>query len=380
MNDHALSDNALFPERFVPEQMHGLIEVEHLGRYAWASRCAQGRRVLDAGCGVGYGSLLLHAAGAVSVSGVDIAQEAIDAAEQRAGHLASFAIGDISALSFEDASFDLVVCFEAIEHVVEQERALDELRRVLTPDGLLIVSSPNREVYAAGNPHHTHEYTPEELRSTLAARFANVRLERQQAWLTGLICDDETLGASDPTHVLVLEARKVSAVVPGSESFTFALASDVEIPMMGTLATLTDLDELSDWRERVHSAEAHLEDARNEAVQAGRSYESIRASYESLMETYESLMETHESLVKNYARATDAIETIEEDRAKQAEYMRNLTTALDRATEQSAELQARIEGLERDLDRARATIAASASSDRGRITDRLRALAQVWRR
>ena len=74
------------PERFVPAEMHGqLVEAEHLARYLWATRFAAGRRVLDAGCGMGYGSVLLAAAGAESVEGVDASEAVIAVAEEQAG-------------------------------------------------------------------------------------------------------------------------------------------------------------------------------------------------------------------------------------------------------------------------------------------------------
>lgn len=252
------SEDALFPERFVPGAMHGLIEAEHVARYRWVSTCASGHSVLDAGCGLGYGSLLLRAAGASAVTGVDIAEQTIHTAREQAGEGVQFLVGDISALALPDASFELAVCFEAIEHVQEQARALDELRRVLTPDGLLAISSPNRDVYQEGNPHHTHEYTPEELRSALRERFTNVRLERQQAWTASMISGDETLQQDDPARALDVEVRKVAATNPGRELFTVALASDAQLPHPRPLAIISDLGELTAWRERARSAEDHL--------------------------------------------------------------------------------------------------------------------------
>jgi 2-polyprenyl-3-methyl-5-hydroxy-6-metoxy-1,4-benzoquinol methylase len=83
-------------------------------------------------------------------------------------------------LPFDDDSFDVVVCFEAIEHTGDTERTLDQLARVLRPNGLLFVSSPNPAVYPPGNPFHLNEETPAELLRKAAGRFAQVRLFRQQ--------------------------------------------------------------------------------------------------------------------------------------------------------------------------------------------------------
>ncbi len=279
--------DAQFPERFVPEEMRGLIEVEHLARYRWASGSAAGRRVLDAGCGVGYGSLILHEAGAASVTGVDIAQEAVDAAVRRAGHGAEFILGDVERLELADDSFELAVCFETIEHVRDQDAALNELRRVLVDDGLLFISSPNRDVYQEGNPHHTREYTPEELRAALAERFEHVRLFRQQAWLASMIGTDETLEQSDPSTALGVELRKVAAVPPGGEMFVLAIASDAALPAPEELAMMTDLSELATWRERARSAEEHVARAHDAGLESATAYAALREAYNNALAALE---------------------------------------------------------------------------------------------
>ena len=94
---------------------------------------------------------------------------------------------DIRELPFEDDSFDLVVSWETIEHVEEGERVLAEFRRVLRPEGVLLVSSPNPEVYPEGNEHHVHEYRPQELADLASAHFAEVAIYRQHAWLASVI-------------------------------------------------------------------------------------------------------------------------------------------------------------------------------------------------
>ena len=73
-------------ERLVPDaQRDQLIYAEHLARYFLASQLAAGRRVLDAGCGEGYGTALLAAAGAASVVGVDVDEPTIEHARERYG-------------------------------------------------------------------------------------------------------------------------------------------------------------------------------------------------------------------------------------------------------------------------------------------------------
>jgi len=378
MNNAA--DDNLFPERFVPEEMHGLIEAEHLARYQWASAYVKGRRVLDAGCGVGYGSLILRSAGATKVTGVDIAQEAVDAARTRAGGDVEFIAGDIAALPLEDATYDVAVCFEAIEHVQDQARALDELRRILTPSGLLFISSPNREVYLEGNPHHTREYTPDELRSALEERFANVRLERQQAWLISMICDDETLGKADLERPLDGDVRKIAAIPPGRETFTLAVASDEELPSTGTLTMITDLDELSSWQERARSDEEHLARSESSAREAAGSYKSAQEAYESAQQDYKSAQQ-------NYENALTALERSQSESTRNAEQLNRASTllaernaALRLVAEELAASRAQTTELETSLRSSNASLAALTGSKSWRLTAPLRALARVRRR
>jgi SAM-dependent methyltransferase len=244
------------PERADPQQMAGrLMESEHRGRYLWAAQLAEGREVLDAGCGTGYGTEILAIAGAQRAVGVDISQDAIEAAcSYSSGSASEFLLGNLHELPFEDGTFDLAVCFEAIEHVEDQQLAIGELRRVLGPTGLLAISSPNRNVYPAGNPHHIHEYVPEELKEALASEFANVRLYRQSSWLGAAVLDDEQSRAVGTEAELMLRVIKISSVEPGGEVFTIALASDAELPSPEALTLMGEPFEVRWWEERLDGA------------------------------------------------------------------------------------------------------------------------------
>src|SRR5687768_7688162 len=132
-------------ERFMPGDSSAETHVEHLHRYSMAARLVGGR-VLDVGCGVGYGSMLL-AASAAHVVGIDNSPEAVAFADRRftAPNL-RYAIGDARMLPFRNAAFDWAVCFEFIEHVHESDAVLSEIVRALTPDGRILISTPNRPV------------------------------------------------------------------------------------------------------------------------------------------------------------------------------------------------------------------------------------------
>jgi ubiquinone/menaquinone biosynthesis C-methylase UbiE len=169
-------------ERVIPGQVNDDLWSEHVARYAFARRYVHGKRVLDAGCGTGYGSAELAQA-AAEVTGVDIAADAIEYA------IANYPIPGLSfvessctAVPFPPASFDVLIAFEVIEHLADYRTFLDESARVLTDQGLFIVSSPNRRYYAetrsqtGPNPFHEHEFEAEEFVRELERVFPNVRL------------------------------------------------------------------------------------------------------------------------------------------------------------------------------------------------------------
>ncbi|PAM68734.1 SAM-dependent methyltransferase [Stenotrophomonas maltophilia] len=170
-------------ERFMPE-VAGQIAFEHLHRYHFASRFCQGKRVLDVACGEGYGSRILSNA-ASSVVGVDISAEAVAHAQGKyaCGSL-EFVEASAASLPFPDDSFDVVVSFETIEHHDQHEEMLSEIRRVLRPGGLLVLSSPNKQYYSIepgySNPYHVKELFREELLALAGRHFSAVQIYSQR--------------------------------------------------------------------------------------------------------------------------------------------------------------------------------------------------------
>ena len=150
-------------ERVTPQKLpwYGkrLIQ-EHLTRYQFATPFVQDKIVVDIACGTGYGSKLLANAGAKQVIGIDNDQQAIGIAEKKyqAKNL-SYVIGDAEKLSLKTSSIDMIVSFETIEHFVYPQRFLHEIKRILKPDGMLILSTPNQALSYRDNPFHVKEYT-----------------------------------------------------------------------------------------------------------------------------------------------------------------------------------------------------------------------------
>ena len=169
-------------ERVIPGEVEPDLWNEHAARYAFATRMAGGRRVLDAGCGSGYGAAELSQA-ASQVLAIDVAAEAVDYAREhyRAGNL-RFEQASCLEIPAAEASFDLVVAFELIEHLSDWRAFLREVRRVLSPEGQFLVSTPNKAYYAEAraelgpNPFHVHEFEFDEFRQELLAVFPRVAL------------------------------------------------------------------------------------------------------------------------------------------------------------------------------------------------------------
>ena len=232
-------------ERFIPELMSGeLIDAEHQTRYRFSLPHVRGCRVLDAGCGVGWGSALLVEAEASEVVGVDLDPETVEDARRRVP-AATFVVGDLMDLPFDDDSFDVVVCFEAIEHTGDTERTLDQLARVLRPNGLLFVSSPNPTVYPPGNPFHLNEETPPELLRKAAGRFAHVRLFRQHVLIASVLCADR-LGRG--ATAVAPGVHAVAPLAPGHDPYSVVVAGNGELPRvapMSVLAPSTQLDNIA---------------------------------------------------------------------------------------------------------------------------------------
>lgn len=226
-------------ERFIPELMGGeILEAEHQARYRLALPHVAGRRVLDAGCGVGWGSKLLLEAGADAVTGLDISEEALADARVRAPGV-EFVHGDLQALPFPDGSFDVVVCFEALEHADDVLSTLDGLVRVLAPEGVLFVSSPNPAVYPEGNPFHPSEMTPEELEAAVAARLPELRMFHQHELAVSLVAPRPD-GAED----LDVRMLSLTGLAAGHDPYSVAVASRVPLPAVSAFACAAPPSEL----------------------------------------------------------------------------------------------------------------------------------------
>jgi SAM-dependent methyltransferase len=164
---------------------HGQIEIEHLHRYLLARDLCHGKDVLDIACGEGYGTALL-AQVARRVTGIDIDRPTLaHAAAQYVRPNLRYVAGDARAIPVATASVDTVVSFETLEHFAEQDAFLLEVHRVSRTGGLLVISTPDCDVYspvgAGANAYHLRELSREEFVAVLSRRFRHVAVSAQRA-------------------------------------------------------------------------------------------------------------------------------------------------------------------------------------------------------
>ena len=170
------------PERIVPDETSPGIVALHLKRYEFAAPFCRGGEVLDAGCGVGYGSAFLGEV-ARRVVGVDRDESAIAYGRERYGRPnVEFRVGDVLRLDAGDAEFDAVCSFETIEHVDDAGAFVAETARVLRPGGVLVVSTPRAPETTAApeNPFHRVELSRPDFEALLRRFFGEVELYGQR--------------------------------------------------------------------------------------------------------------------------------------------------------------------------------------------------------
>jgi ubiquinone/menaquinone biosynthesis C-methylase UbiE len=164
-------------ERVVPGLVNDDLWAEHLSRYSFAARYASGAKLLDIGCGTGYGTAEL-ARSARLAFGIDISADALEYAVPEYGlENVRFLQSSASQLPFAPETFDVITAFEVIEHIPDWDMLIAEARRTLRPNGLFFVSTPNRLYYTESrgnegpNPYHVHEFTYDEFTAALRKHF-----------------------------------------------------------------------------------------------------------------------------------------------------------------------------------------------------------------
>jgi len=224
------------------------MEAERLARYSWAAQAVSGKEVLDACCGAGHGARILADSGAKRVTGVAVSEDARSEAVRCAGDVAGFVAGKLEALPFAPASFDIAVCFDAIDGSELRLELLDEIHRVLREDGCLLLSSTS----------------PDGLERELASRFATVALHGQHTRLASAIFARDGV----PDGEAPLAVRPIAPLDPEQPPVTLAAAGKREAPALADMVALADPFEARSWEDRLERARRETDEALRRVEQA----------------------------------------------------------------------------------------------------------------
>lgn len=269
MGDLFKREAAADPEPFTGERLTsalgGQTQIEHYHRYLFARSLCAGLDVLDVASGEGYGSAQI-AQVARSVVGVEYSESTVRGAVLNFPRQnLRFLQADARALPLADASVDAVISFETIEHFDGQEAFLSEIRRVLRPDGFVVISTPDRDVYsppdALPNEYHRRELSRTEFVAILKRHFCHTEILLQRPMIGSALMPEH----STPATPLVFDRRgsthfELCDVIPRAP-YLVAVASARPIPPLPASLFIErgDLD-----TDRIALAErtAELRDAR----------------------------------------------------------------------------------------------------------------------
>jgi SAM-dependent methyltransferase len=355
-------------------------------RYAWCRPLVEGKTVLDIACGEGYGSALL-AGRAVKVIGVDIASEAVEHARQAYRDVSNleFMQGDAAVIPLPDASVDVVVSFETIEHHDRHEEMISEIRRVLRPNGLLIISSPNREVYSeqAGyhNEFHVKELDFGEFDHVLRGQFDNVRYYGQRLAVGSVLFElqpeIETATVSALTDLGTDIVERTTQLIDPVYFVAIATPAGIALPQVPSSILFSEAEdlyihhrEIASWAQRLNveheDAHKHIAVLTQDKQAAQEETEAVRREAERNIEILRGeLTEARRELIEARGELIDA-------RGELIEARGELMEARGEIVKREASIH--------QLEYARDELTMIKASHSWRLTRPLRFLARVIRR
>lgn len=205
--------------------------IDHLHRYSLAFDLVKNKDVLDIASGEGYGSFLL-ALHAKSIVGVDISEETVQhAIDKYNKNNLQFKVGSADSIPLDDNSIDIVTSFETIEHHDKHNEMMQEIKRVLKSDGILLISSPDKLNYSElpniKNPFHVKELYQQEFKQLLQKFFSNVVFLNQKNVFGSLIIPEKDISVYEEFAGYYDSVSKF--IKMQSPVYNLCIASDVYI-------------------------------------------------------------------------------------------------------------------------------------------------------
>jgi len=154
------------------------IHLLHIASYEFALDYVKNNKVLDYGCGTGYGTYML-AKSAQTVVGVDVSDEAIDYAKE------NFVSDNLLFKSIDEIGvekYDVIVSFQVIEHVPNDKAYLKKIKGLLNPGGVLLLTTPNKQgrafnyIQKPWNKYHLKEYTAKSMNNLIKRFFTDFEI------------------------------------------------------------------------------------------------------------------------------------------------------------------------------------------------------------
>ena len=314
-------------ERYLPNVLTGDIIAEHMHRYYLAQDYVENKDVLDIACGEGYGSHYL-AQKAASVVGVDVDPATVEHAQATYSHPGlNYRQGDCATIPLDDNSVDVVVSFETIEHHDRHEAMMEEIKRVLRPEGLLIISSPDKHEYSEkpgyNNPYHVKELYKQEFEQLLKSHFAHTMLIGQRVVYGSAMWDTRK-----KYHTTYSEARPQGLGGTPDPLYWVALASQEKLPELRSSFFQADIehsDAVNQQRTLVNARDLELE-------QRGDYIAEIKAQHEA------SVLTLQQAADEDRERAEKQLEQAKKEHQQAEETVQKTEQALEHETHQRRQL------------------------------------------
>ncbi|MBC2607229.1 class I SAM-dependent methyltransferase [Pelagicoccus albus] len=311
-------------ERFLTESKSEFPQLyyEHVHRYLLAKEHIEGGNVLDLACGSGYGSRIL-AEKAEAVTGIDISEEAIKSASAtyKKSNL-KYKIANCYDTKLPAESFDYIISFETIEHLDSPELLLDEVKRILKPDGLLIISSPDKLEYTDKSPvkneFHKKELYHEELKKELELRFKNCSFAKQRMVAGSLILSDSKFSKNTQCGVYYGDHRGSRYSISLPEGlYSVAFCSNSVLPSLRLGIFENKLDSAINWdareqiipqRQKVQELELELANAKKQLLLKDEQLGNIASSITPLDQGIKDLIQ-REKVFIDHTREIDELKS-----------------------------------------------------------------------